>query len=351
MRGCFGLSRSCSASARRCNHAKSRISSRVLPHGKRSQSLHCGHASCAADKSDLQGARKYGRNISSAKVVPIDDLSERCTSADIADPAGPNKCKDVQFPNGASSKQRTPVETAADACEKPDPYETKCCQKAVAAAAANYQAGRPIDLNEKPEMQMSGKRTTLREAAAASAFAEFCSTSSQLDPPACAIPKPAVPCQSLPPSPSYFVARQCHRRKTSKGRVLSTSMRARAKRRACTFQCNEDTLPESGRTPTRKRSWPQKSFEAPAMNIGEVSLPPMPSTDEFFKSQLMPTVEELRQDLLSKISLPLVEKKHIFMVLCRRWHPDKNPGEEMQATKLFQKLQEVKSWFLEARTS
>merc|ERR1712241_263067 len=78
------------------------------------------------------------------------------------------------------------------------------------------------------------------------------------------------------------------------------------------------------------------------------AMPPVPTREEFMAAvpQQMPTVNELHQDLASKRSLPLIERKHLFLMLCRQWHPDKNSGNETHATELFQKLQEDKIWFL-----
>merc|ERR1712046_384899 len=45
-------------------------------------------------------------------------------------------------------------------------------------------------------------------------------------------------------------------------------------------------------------------------------------------------------------SAPLASRKHFFIQQCRRWHPDKNRGDEMNAKCIFQLLQERKEWFL-----
>jgi len=42
----------------------------------------------------------------------------------------------------------------------------------------------------------------------------------------------------------------------------------------------------------------------------------------------------------------LASRKDFFMMQCRQWHPDKNTGDEKNATRMFQVLQEKKEWFL-----
>lgn len=58
------------------------------------------------------------------------------------------------------------------------------------------------------------------------------------------------------------------------------------------------------------------------------------------------TPQTLRKELSSKRSLPLAERKRLFLSLCRQWHPDKNPGAEVRATAIFQMLQEEKAAFM-----
>lgn len=61
------------------------------------------------------------------------------------------------------------------------------------------------------------------------------------------------------------------------------------------------------------------------------------------------TADWLRHELSSSMRLPVGERKRMFQSLCRQWHPDKNPGNEKQATILFQVLQEEKERFLDIR--
>lgn len=42
----------------------------------------------------------------------------------------------------------------------------------------------------------------------------------------------------------------------------------------------------------------------------------------------------------------VAERRRIFQQLCLQWHPDKNPGQEENATLAFQHLQKRKGWFL-----
>jgi DnaJ-class molecular chaperone len=57
---------------------------------------------------------------------------------------------------------------------------------------------------------------------------------------------------------------------------------------------------------------------------------------------------ELAQILNFQHGGELSDRKQLFKALCKKWHPDKNIGNERQANEMFQLLQEKKSWFLAA---
>lgn len=57
-----------------------------------------------------------------------------------------------------------------------------------------------------------------------------------------------------------------------------------------------------------------------------------------------------RQELVEQLTWwkasSAAERKRVFLAQCRRWHPDKNEGDEVHAKRMFQLLQEKKAWFL-----
>ena len=55
---------------------------------------------------------------------------------------------------------------------------------------------------------------------------------------------------------------------------------------------------------------------------------------------------EISEDLQRRTRDDVAARKRHFSVLCLRWHPDKNPERAETAKKVFQMLQEKKTWFL-----
>jgi len=113
------------------------------------------------------------------------------------------------------------------------------------------------------------------------------------------------------------------------------------------------TMPAQGSTGSAASSAPAPSFCKPERSekdkstlegkstLEDASLPNMPE-----QSSEIVSARAMHEHLLSKKALPMVEKKRIFMDLCRQWHPDKNPGREALAKELFQHLQKDKNWFM-----
>ena len=57
-------------------------------------------------------------------------------------------------------------------------------------------------------------------------------------------------------------------------------------------------------------------------------------------------LREISEDLQRRMRDDAAARKKHFFLLCLRWHPDKNPERVETAKKVFQMLQEKKTWFL-----
>jgi hypothetical protein len=326
------------------------------------------------------------RRASSAKVVPDNTSFQADATYVEAPPYKRNGSRKKRVSFEADEKDRGKESVAAATCR----------------AAAEYQAILHEHLHERCS-DLTTSKIGLRAAAAAQAFADFCCVSP--DPPELGESTPNLVRTVLPPPPSKFESDKPRaRRKASKtlgkdGRTSASAsqMEGRAKARysfaigekverrdrhgdkwgtgyvtalepllvtvfddprGVGFAWNEvrpfpqESAPSSVLSPkvvapTRRKIWPAKSFEGKP-DLNGVAVPPMPSPEEFASAvpHRAPTAQELHQELVSMRCLPLAERKQHFMMLCRRWHPDKNSGQETDATKLFQTLQEDKAWFL-----
>jgi hypothetical protein len=271
------------------------------------------------------------RRASSAKVVPDNTSFQADATYVEAPPYKRNGSRKKRVSFEADEKDRGKESVAAATCR----------------AAAEYQAILHEHLHERCS-DLTTSKIGLRAAAAAQAFADFCCVSP--DPPELGESTPNLVRTVLPPPPSKFESDKPRaRRKASKtlgkdGRTSASAsqMEGRAKESAPSSVLSPKVV-----APTRRKIWPAKSFEGKP-DLNGVAVPPMPSPEEFASAvpHRAPTAQELHQELVSMRCLPLAERKQHFMMLCRRWHPDKNSGQETDATKLFQTLQEDKAWFL-----
>merc|ERR1712048_542373 len=68
-------------------------------------------------------------------------------------------------------------------------------------------------------------------------------------------------------------------------------------------------------------------------------------TSSLDSAVLSPQALAMELSLLRQ-STRLEVRRRFFLEQCRRWHPDKNRGDERRATAMFHVLQEKKEWFL-----
>jgi len=124
-----------------------------------------------------------------------------------------------------------------------------------------------------------------------------------------------------------------------------------------------DTLPHmckaggtsTQRSDTRGRKRPSKPGSPPVApeprlhqsesSLGSANSKPSAVVEQSNAFPLAPSAlaSELTR-LRRSESLPA--RRRFFLTQCLRWHPDKNVGDEQNATRMFQMLQEKKEWFL-----
>lgn len=105
-----------------------------------------------------------------------------------------------------------------------------------------------------------------------------------------------------------------------------------------------NTVPPADTGTTPPQGGPRRGSDSPGNAAFRGSSAPPPRTQGASQATSPEILAEQLTSVREQLSTP--ERKKHFKELCLKWHPDKNVANQDHATKMFQVLQEKKSWFL-----